>query len=220
MKITIIPGLSSPNCDQYKAVYGPLLQEVVRRFPQANSEVVLLPGQLDASGCTEGEFLIPEAASRLRSVLETERSTEYFLIARSSGCNVVAELMSTWKDAPVKRIVFWGPPPYWLYFDMFAAGSGDYYEEALKTGVHLTTKIVQTSTPWESRLPSISCPVLLATGSQDTFCRPEYLDYIKASVPKQANFDFLTVRNCPHSVTPELPCWSDYCEAILGWLRK
>ena len=202
-------------------MYGPLLEEASRRFPRARSEVILLPGQGDPNGHVVGEFLIPEAATRLRSTLEAEKTNDHFLIARSSGCNVVAELLATWEGTSVKRVVFWGPPPFWLYCDMFGTGKGMFYDKCAKTWVHVTKNIVQTTAPWESRLPSISCPVRLATGDRDNFCRPEYLKYIRACVANKGNFDFPdAVVNCPHSVTPELPCWSDYCEALFGWLLR
>jgi len=223
MKIIIVPGLSSPYCDQQKPVYGPLLNETSRLFPQARAEVILLPGQSDARGHTEGEFLIPEATGQLRSVIESEKTEEHFLIARSSGCTVVAELLATWKDAPVKKVVFWGPPPFLLYYDMFASGEGPFYEKAHKTGVQITKRILINCTPWESNIAKFSQRLLIATGSKDMFSPPSYLDYVftlESLAHRIPTVEHNTVENCPHGVTPDMPCWTDYCQCILGWLRQ
>jgi hypothetical protein len=174
MKLLIIPGLSSPYCEQQRRVYFPLLEEANRRLPELQTELILLPGQIDEHGVAEGEFIMQDACEKVRSVLDG--SQDHCLVARSSGCTVVAELLATWKEAPVNKVVFWGPPPFWLYHDMFASGEGPFYEKACKTGVQITKKILVNCTPWESNISKFSQRLLLATGSEDVFCPPTYVD--------------------------------------------
>lgn len=219
MKLLIIPGLSSPYCEKQKRVYFPLLEEAKKRLPEIETKLVLLPGQNDERGIAEGEFLIPDACERIRSVLDSGES--YYLLARSSGCTVVAELLATWKDAPVKKVVFWGPPPFWLYHDMFASGEGPFFDKARETGVRITKKILVNCTPWESNIAKFSQRLLLATGEEDNFCPPSYIDYfVKAQAARTPAVEHDKVgKNCPHGPKPDMPCWSDYCQCVLGWFK-
>ena len=219
MKLLIIPGLSSPYCEQQQRVYFPLLTEAKKRLPEIETKLVLLPGQNDERGIAEGEFFIPDACERIRSVLDSGEN--YCLLARSSGCTVVAELLATWKEAPVNKVVFWGPPPFWLYHDMFASGEGPFYEKARKTGVQITKMILTNCTPWESNITKFSQRLLLATGAKDIFCPPAYIDYIvKTQAARIPSIEHAEVQDCPHGPTSDMPCWADYCQCVLGWLSE
>ncbi len=219
MKLVIVPGLSSPNCRKYRPVYGLLLEEGARRLPGCRPEVTLLPGQTDSSGEAQGEFLMPEASARLRDMLEHHSSDDVVVIARSTGCNVVANVLAGWKSSPVRKAVLWGPTPFWLYYHMFVRNTDENYAHAEDTGVRVSCGIAASGIPFESLLHETEKRILICAGTRDEYCPPAYLDYLRVIFRDKTNIEFEQVDGCAHSVTPDDTHRSQYADTIFGWLR-
>jgi len=220
MNVLILPGLSSPNCSEYRAVYRPLLAEADRRFPDGHSVALSLPGQLTQEATIDGEFLIPRAVEYVKSYLNGYPRDEWALIARSSGCSVAARLLADWQQAPVKKAVFWGPPPFWLFWHMFVRHAEENFVKAEMTGVEITPSIAASAVPFESLVPEIRCPLLVCTGSEDEFCPPSYLSYLETVWAKKDTLSFAIVEQCPHTVSEAHPSLSNYIDTIFGWLTS
>jgi len=219
MKVLIIPGLSSPNCEKYVTVYNPLKEETTGRIPNSTADILLLPGQEDREGAIKGEFSIPDASSVVRGVIEQCDDTQIALICRSTGCNVAAHLLAEWPDSPVQQAVFWGPPPFWLYYDMFVRNADTHYANAKDTGVRITEAIAQSATPFESLLKEVTCPIHICAGDEDPYCPPTYLAYLDAIFAKQSNIQVTLVPGCEHSVRPGDASYDLYVDTVFGWIR-
>jgi hypothetical protein len=223
-KLIIVPGLSSPNSKKHRPVYECLLEQASGRLPAAKSEVLLLPGQADPQGNITGEFSIPDAAGFLKKRIQECTEGAVMLLARSSGCDVVAEaLRNSETRKRVSRIVLWGPPPFWLYYDMFTV-------EGLHTkplpqrkdedGLYPSSRIVPTAFPFETRLTELDDRTLIASGGKDEYSPPEYHKYLAWLCRKMNDKPkFEEVPDCPHSVTPQCQGWGKYCDVLFGWLN-
>lgn len=217
--LVIFPGLSSPNCDQYVPVYELLTDGARQRLPHASVELLTWPGQLDSTRGMEGEFSIPTAVEYARAYLKKRSDCEYLLLARSSGCNVAASLLlGAESPANVGRVAFWGPPPYWLYYEMFVVNREQNLKKAEKTGVRISDDLVLSTPPFEALLQKIPQEVLLATGTLDEHCPPSYLNYLRKTLPESEKLFFAVVDHCPHAVTSECKNADGFLDKVIGWL--
>ncbi len=221
MKTLIFPGLSSPNSRKYKDVYGLLIAEARKSFPNTEPEVILWSGQSNVGGRISGEFLVPTASTQASSRLRELHRQEVVIIARSSGCNVAAHCLANNSFDFVRKVVFWGPPPFWLYYDMFIHHAPENYAKAKETGVRIGKQIVSSAIPFESHLADIQCDLLVATGKEDQLCPPSYLRYLKsATEQRKRKLTFAVIDGCPHSVTYSSLGAQLFIAKIFGWLSK
>lgn len=221
MSMLILPGASGPFSAAYKPVYEPLIREAERRFPGTKIKCLSFPGQEDANGERNGELLIPDAATFAERYIRDQADPISTIIARSTGCSVAAMMMANWSDCPIRKAVFLGPPPFWIYWHLFIRHKAQSTARADSTGTTVTERLAQCATPYESLLPSATnCRFLMCTGTQDEYCPPPYFDYLRMLWASNSNIDFAVVQNCPHTVTASHPNWSDYVETIFGWIAS
>lgn len=219
MKILIVPGLSSPNCAKYRPVYKLLEESACARFPGATVKTLVLPGQSNEKGEVSGEFLLPEASATVLDELSRCGCEGTVIIARSSGCNAVAHLLATHPECALPGVVLWGPPPFWLYYDMFVRDARVQVAEAAQNGVRITSRIAETATPFESILRCVTARTLICTGTMDELCPPQYAEYLKWLFRSCPHIEFSGVPT-PHSVTNSTAGKDLYINAIMGWIAK
>jgi hypothetical protein len=218
MKIFIVPGLSSPHGEKYWPVYELLMQEAESRLPGCSAEVLHFAGHVDGAGQIEGELEIPPAAEELRQAVTGCGDDDVRLICRSTGCNIASQLLIDGGQDLIRKAVFWGPPPYWLYYHMFVRHLEKFLQKGRDSGSHISRHMAPSAPAFESLLQEIDTEVLVCAGTEDEYCPPTYMQYLEWVLEKSANISFAAVPECGHGVDRDSPNVDLYLDTVLGWL--
>lgn len=215
MKLVIFPGSGSPDHPKYKSVYR-LLEHTAPthgyttvvsslRWPGHNLQGILtLDGAMDV------------AQGKIHD-LESD-SESYDLLARSFGCYVALKIALKVKPKMLRKIILWGPPPYWLIWEMFCRDlEGDdkkkgNKQKATEKGVALDNALLPSIEPIESMLAQMTYETVVATGGQDPYVSPAYLNYLESIVQQRKSAEFCqsicfkdAVIGAVHEVTEDSP---------------
>lgn len=218
--LLIFPGLSSPNCEKYIPVYQLIRDGAEKYMPNTMTDILCWPGQTNKDNQIKGEFSILNAVEYAREYLSQLADYDCMLIARSSGCNIATHLLSNNPPPNINKVVFWGPPPFWLYYDMFVINKKKNLQKAIETGLKVIDNVAPTAIPFEALFQKITCDLLIATGTLDIYCPPTYLSYLQSITTEKKNLDFAVLNDCPHAVTPECAKANEFIETIFTWLIK
>lgn len=218
--LLIVPGLSSPFAEAYRPCYALLKREAAIRGIQY-CEVLLLPGQMDGSGAIAGRLSLRSAATtlntRLRELEKTGR--KYRLLGFSFGATVsLAAAVESRNLDGLEKVVLYGPIPFWLSWQNFVTQL-DRSNLAKDTMLIPDLDYFRELVPVEHLLGLVRHPVLVAAGSDDTYCPPHYLDYLEqvAHAANQTEIAFARVERCAHNVKEGLDCnWQQYIATVLG----
>lgn len=185
MILLVFPGGGSPTTPQYASVYR-LLEQAGAAYGYARVDTsVRWPGH-DLKGLLTLNGALDVASQKLD---EIEADGEnYDLLARSFGCFVALRLALNRQSTLLRKIVLWGPPPYWLMWEMFVQDLNKKWKQKSKEKeLAVDDTLFPSLEPVESLLPKITYETVVTTGDQDPYVPKSYLDYLGAIVRERAN---------------------------------
>ncbi len=102
--------------------------------------------------------------------------------------------------------MLWGPPPYWLAWQMFVRDIAQNQIVAKKKGLKVDSTFHATLKPIESLIGGVAISTIVATGTKDPYCTPTFIEYLRSIVEVSKN-KFVTfqpaVPDAPHEVTDD-----------------
>lgn len=215
MKLVIFPGSGSPDNHKYASVYR-LLNFAAPAY--GYSEVV---SSLRWPGHNLNDVLTLNSAVEVAQgkIQELEFDSEsYDLLARSFGCYVALKIALEVKPRKLRKVILWGPPPYWLIWEMFCRDleggekKGGNKQKAAEKGVAVDRALFHSIEPIESLLPQVTYETVVATGEQDPYVSPAFLSYLNLIVQQRKSVEFCqsisfkdAVVGAVHEVTENSP---------------
>ena len=174
--LVVFPGAGDPASPLYQSVYL-LLEQLAKDHGYSEvSTDVRWPGHLSVNNLSLTLGSSVDLAMKRLSLLDGH----YDLLARSFGCFVAlkCENMLPPTNKP-SRIMLWGPPPFWLVWQMFIRDFTENASIARDKGVQIGEDFFPSIEPVESLLQNITTPTIVTSGSLDPYCSPSFLDYLK-----------------------------------------
>lgn len=240
--LLIFPGGGSPNNSLYHDVYQ-LLYDEAKKIGYENISVLSWPGHSNA----QNEFpsaLTMSGAMKVASarVREQEATARPFdILARSFGTvvavscvreenpvrnspqiltedfEVVAVTMKQKRPDGLERLILWGPPPYWVMWELFERDFCANEKKNRDKGLRVSLEFFSGLPPFEALLKDITVETTVATGREDPHCTPEFHGYLKAMYGGGNRIRFPEpVVGCKHEVTADNPNWGKYIVALFG----
>lgn len=209
MKLVIFPGAGGPGNPRYASVYR-LLEQEANKFGYTDTDRLQWPGHENKGILTlDGALQIAHA-----KLDELEAgSDKYDILARSFGCYVALKIALDKKPKALRKIMLWGPPPYWLMWDMWCRDIEKQKKKAAdEQGLSVDEKLFPSLVPIEWMLPQITYETVVATGTQDPYVSHAYLRFLESLVQERKSD-----KNCQsikfkdavpgavHSVTEDSP---------------
>lgn len=137
---------------------------------------------------------------------------EYDILARSFGCYVALKIALDKKPKGLRKIILWGPPPYWLMWEMWRKHLETWKPKAADKGLAVDETLFPSVEPIEWMLPQITYETVVATGTQDPYVSHAYLRYLESLVQEQKSDKFCqsikfkdAVPGAVHEVTEDSP---------------
>lgn len=187
MKLVIFPGCGSPGNPQYASVYR-LIELRVKKYGYTH-----IDSSLQWTGHEKNGFLTLYGALQLaHATLDklVADSDKYDILARSFECHVALKFALDKKPEGLRKIILWGPPPYWLMRKMWCKYFEEWTLKAAKKGLPVDEKLFPSIVPIEWMLPQISYQVVVATGAPDPYVSHAYLRYLESLVQEQKSDKF------------------------------
>lgn len=205
MNLIVFPGGGSPKNPRYAKVYSAIDAEARRAGYSEVDLTVAYPSHFDSDPSNASGMRFDTAVDRgLAAVRRHEESNATFdLLARSFGCLIAAKIARDMRPRGLRRLVIWGPPPFWRLWEMLVKDIDAISAEGRQKGVLLDRETFGTLTPFEHLLPGIACEVVIATGTKDQVCSPAHVRYLEALHGREARFSFRVVEGAPHEVSPD-----------------
>jgi len=212
-KLVIFPGAGDPSSSAYMPVYE-LLEQEARIRGYRTITLLKYPGHVSHKAGT----LTLDSAVRQSVDACSALGSKLVFLGRSFGCFVALEVAKHLYRS-LGRVILWGPPPFWLVWEMMARD----YEEISKIGlskhVCFDKGVFVTMKPIESLLRQTGVPVQVSTGSLDSLASPDFIDYLKSicSVNPLIQFSPI-VKGAKHEVTrlDESKVVKAYLATVLG----
>lgn len=203
MKLLVFPGVGSPENPIYAEVYS-LIEEGAKRFGFGSIKICYWPGQIEAE---EDELTLDGAVNVAKQkIQEAENDGEpYCILGRSFGTIVCAKTLSEISVSKFKSIILWGPPPFPVLWELFKRDFEKTKLTAEQKGTRISDRFFDSITPLETLIPNIKHPTVIATGTEDKYCRPYFISYLKKLVNNTDNLSLRVVNGAPHEVTHESP---------------
>lgn len=216
MNVLILPGGSSPHADKYKGAYQLLCDAAKHRGYEA-VRVALYPGQKDEFGNVSGKATLPSA---IESVCELIKDyfckDEFIIVARCFGCTVALSVAMKLKIDTLKKIVLWGPAPFWSIWEWYKKDFQKSYEADFKNGVDVSNDYFNSTVPIEYLLKnSYEIPVVVSAGEIDDTCPPSFFNYLREISNRNIVFKG-PVKLCGHTIRPGDPGEKEYLDALFG----
>ena len=205
MNLIIFPGGGSPTNEMYRKVYD-LLAGAATNYGYQNIDTsITYPGHADNDGKSSGKLTLDGAIGMaISSVQEYEtKGLQYDFLGRSFGTIVATKIATDRKLKYLRKVILWGPPPYWLIWQMFVRDLKENIKIANEKGLHVDATFFPSLEPLESMLPLLEHRTVVATGTKDPHSKPIYINYLSNCVVHKFNFLFRIVENAPHEVTRE-----------------
>jgi alpha-beta hydrolase superfamily lysophospholipase len=215
--LLIFPGGGSPESLLYRKVYE-LLKIEARANGYETISLLCWPGHSYKGGCFDSELTM-EGALRVatKRILEQEKlGREYHLLGRSFGTIIAVASIQDIETPNLKKLILWGPPPFWLLWKLFVKDLEKYREVALDKGLNISKNFFSSVIPFETLVENIEVDTIVATGTGDPYSTPAFLNYLKAICSNNQQIQFKLVENCKHEVTEDDSNWKEYVEALLG----
>lgn len=202
MKLLIFSGGGNPSHREYKDAYD-LLIENAPRYGYDEVDVSLRwPGQFSEDERAEDALTFDgavDAASNYLSKHEQEEES-YDIVSRSFGTLVAARSASDNQPAKLRKLIFWGVPPYWLFWRRWKRDLEANRELGFKKGIRIEESFFSSLVPFEEMVTELSYPAVFATGTNDEVAQPAFLRYLESLVSKEQDVDFRVVDDAPHVV--------------------
>lgn len=187
MKLIIFPGGGSPGNPKYASVYR-LLELEAKNYGYTSTDSSLRwPGH-DKNG-----FLTQDGALQVANATLVKleaRSDKYDILARSFGCHVALKIALDKKPKGLRKIILWGPPPYWLMWDMWCKDIEKHKGTAAEKGLTVDKNLFPSIVPIDWMLPQIPYETVVATGAQDPYVSHAYLRYLESLVQERKSDKF------------------------------
>lgn len=213
-----VPGLSSPMATSYKPTYKSLAVAVSDNA-QGHSKIVLLPGQRDEAGEQSGVLSLQTATETLAHRLRTAMSqgNPVVVVGFSFGCTVALAAAQGFDGLSGLKLVLCAPVPFWQSWQAFHQGKG---RESLgkDTAIVADRDFFSGLQPVEHLLPGVACPVEVCAGSDDPYCSPSYLEYLKkfAAEKNLRNVTCTAIEGMAHTPKPADIGWSAFVKLVVG----
>lgn len=182
MKLVIFPGGGSPGNPKYDSVYH-LIDQEAKKFGYTSTDISLRwPGHEKIGVLTlDGALQIAHAKLDELEV----GSDKYDILARSFGCYVALKIAIDKKPKDLRKLILWGPPPYWLMWEMWCKYLETWMPKAAEKGLSVDKKLFPSVVPIEWMLPQITYETVVATGTQDPYVSHAYLRYLESLVKER-----------------------------------
>ncbi|MFB6198400.1 MAG: alpha/beta fold hydrolase, partial [Halobacteriaceae archaeon] len=202
MKLLVFPGGGNPSHQKYQSAYR-LFKNEAPRYGYDEIDVSLRwPGHFTAD-VNHGEELTFDAgvSTALDYLREHEQQDERFdIVARSFGTLVSAQCAVDIRFEKLRKLILWGAPPFWLFWEMWVRDLDRSRKEGLAKGIQIGESFFSTLVPFEELIQELSYPVLVAGGSEDDFSPPAFRKYLKSLVSEKQNVVFDNVDGASHVV--------------------
>lgn len=179
MKLVIFPGAGSPVNPLYAKAYG-LLQRAALEHGYAEVDASLQwPGHEN-----QGVLTLDSATGcACQKVVELDaNSQQYDFLARSFGCYVAVKTALDAQPKGLRKVILWGPPPYWLMWEMWHRDLDTNRQIAMKKGVTIDQTLFPSLAPLDCMLPMMQYETVVVSGAQDPYASPAYLRYLESIV--------------------------------------
>ncbi len=209
MRLIIFPGVGNPEQPKYKSVYRLLESAAQDRGYKSVDTTLRWPGQnLNGKLTLEGAVAV---AQEMIHSLEVN-GQRYDFLARSFGCYVALKIALDKQPNHLRRIILWGPPPYWLMWEMWCRDIESNRQLVTKNNFNLDESFFSTLVPLECILPEMRYEIVLAVGDQDPYVSPVYFGYIEAICRDRISSEHCqslsfrpAVQGAVHEVTEDAP---------------
>ena len=200
INLLIYPGGGNPQHHKYKSVYQNIINEAKRRgFNEC--KIVTWPGHFSHTN-SETLTLSKAVDCSIQYLKDMDlQGINYRIIARSFGCNVIMRTLELYDVKKLIKIFLWGPSPYHCLYEMFVKNFKTSYEAGISKEVSIDKNFFKDYIPFEVLLKNYNknIPVLIATGSLDTYSTPYYLNYLE-NLNIKIYINFKIIENLPHEV--------------------
>lgn len=189
MKLIVIPGTGCPDNKKYASVYR-FLEHAASGYGYSSADNSLRwpghnqPGQNHCGVMTLDGAL--EVAKKKTEQLENG-TENYDFLARSFGCYVALKIAQDLQPRLLRKIILWGPPPYWLVWEMFSRDIEKNSQVAKDKGTTVDSTLFPSIVPLESMLPDVRYQTIVATGDHDPYVPVSYLEYLESIVKKRTS---------------------------------
>ncbi|MCX6177913.1 MAG: hypothetical protein NT163_00815 [Chlorobiales bacterium] len=186
MNLLILPGSGNPDASPlYTKVYDVISREAKNfGFNQVKSDT-RYPGHVSASDNYDQSdpLTLSGAVKAACKAIQTLPDDEPFtILARSFGCLVALKLASH-EDQSIRRAsknILWGPSPYWLLWQICVRDLKKEKEKGKGKGCKLDETTFPSIESFESLIIHTSIRTVVASGDQDSYCSPAYLNYLSS----------------------------------------
>lgn len=207
--LVIFSGGGNPRVDpKYTQVYSLLRQLGEEQGYRHVYDNISWPGQCDEASYGQSPSVslassVDVAVSFIRRHIERP----YDILARCYGCFValkIAGLVASELPKP-HRLILWGPPPYWLEWRMFVKELDASRASARQKGLKVDEQSFASLEPIESMLMDVAIPTRVAFGSEDPYCTPAFMEYLKAITRSNPHVEYSAlVQGARHEVTGKI----------------
>jgi pimeloyl-ACP methyl ester carboxylesterase len=200
--LLIFPGTGDPSSLLYEKVYGLIELLAVAEGYSSVDRSVRWPGH-QSSGIS-GTLSVAAAAETARALIRRyeESAQSYDILARSFGCFVALLAMEQSKVNNCRRIVLWGPPPYWKLWELWVRDIALNATKGTEKGVLFDGSLFSSVVPIESLLPRVQRRTTVAYGTRDRFFPISFVAYLRAlSSDNPLVENFCPVAEADHEVT-------------------
>lgn len=97
---------------------------------------------------------------------------------------VALQYGQTCRPSNLSKLFLWGPPPYWLLWQMFKGDFEINRKVTEEKGTLIGEEFFSGLIPVESMLPRIQTPTVIATGENDPYVPAAFLEYLRSLLPK------------------------------------
>jgi hypothetical protein len=218
MKLLIFPGGGNPSHREYKDAYD-LLAENAPRYGYDEVDISLRwPGQFTENERADDALTFDGAVDAASSYLsQHEQEKERFdIVSRSFGTLVAARSAIGDQPAKLRKLIFWGVPPYWLFWRRWKRDLEANRKMGLRKGIRIEESFFSSLVPFEETIPELPYPAVVATGTNDEVAQPAFLKYLASLVSEEQDIDFRVVDDAPHVVDSDSPAdvRKGYLEAL------
>jgi esterase/lipase len=198
--IIILPGGGDPANSIYRNVYDLIIDSVEKVGFSGKIYCLKWPGHCSYS---DAYLTLETAVDTAMASIAANEKDDIVLLGRSFGCAVALKCIKMLpKQNNVKKIILWGPTPYWLLWEMFKRDLKTNAEKALKKGLRVNETYFPSVEPIESLIKDVNIPTIIATGSKDPYCTPNFLSYLGSIVKDNKNIIIKPiVEGATHEVT-------------------
>lgn len=211
MKLIVFPGIGSPHNPKYASVYR-LIEQSAPKYGYDSVEILQWRGQND-----DGVLTLDGALAEAKTKFDSETTgfkqfSDIHILARSFGCFVALKLALDCQPKNLRKMILWGPPPFWLVWEMFLKDFKINQKTAHEKGTRLDEGFYPSIVPIEYMLPLISYETTVATGENDPYVPQSFVNYLESLVKQRKNtkncqcFHFKeAVPGACHEVTEDAP---------------